>query len=335
MPKKSKHPKLRVHVKRGRAGQIWTSYWYDMRGTGKPDVSLGTDRAEALRRWDELYNERPRLAGTLEEAFRAWETEALPHKKSPETRSDYTKSLRQLRPFFGPAQWADVSLPTLVQYLRKRTAKERGRHEMRCLSVIWNWARINGYTVLPYPAHGMERSGWMGQSGTQAVEVSDEAFAAIHKHADQTLKDALDIATATGLRVTDVLGLRLSDVRGDWLQVQASKGGKVAKFDLRESVVLPAIITRRKAVKTAEHLFLLAAGRKPITYRMLRDRFVAARAAAAKECPECKTLQLRYMRKRAAQLSDDADDASKLLQHSSKSTTRRHYLVGEKLKPVR
>jgi hypothetical protein len=43
MPKPSKHPKLRVSVKRGKAGQVWISYWYDMRGTGKPDMPLGND----------------------------------------------------------------------------------------------------------------------------------------------------------------------------------------------------------------------------------------------------------------------------------------------------
>ena len=43
MPKRSKHPRLRVHIKRGKAGQVWTSYWFDNRGTGQPDVPLRTD----------------------------------------------------------------------------------------------------------------------------------------------------------------------------------------------------------------------------------------------------------------------------------------------------
>lgn len=335
MPKQSKYQRFRTHTKKGKGGQRWVSYWYDNRGTGKPDVPLGTDYAEALKRWDEIHNERPRLAGTLEEAFRAWELEALPLKKSAHTRRDYTLCLRAMRPVFGPALWSDITLPTLVQYLKKRTAKERGRHELRCLSVIWNWSRVNGYTTQPHPAAGMERSGWMGSSNARAVEVSDDAFHALYKHADATLRDALDIATATGLRVTDVLGLRLSDVRGDWLHVQASKSGKVARFDLRESAILPAIIERRKANKKPEHLFLLASGKKPVTYRMLNDRFVKARAEGAKEVPECAEVLLSYMRKRAAQLTESDDAAAELLQHSSKSTTKRHYRVGSTLKPAR
>src|SRR6185369_10934132 len=86
MPKISKHPKLRVHVKRGKSGQVWTSYSYDMRGTGEKDIPLGRDLAAALKKWDELHNERPRTAGTLEEAFRRWESEVLPNYESDETR---------------------------------------------------------------------------------------------------------------------------------------------------------------------------------------------------------------------------------------------------------
>lgn len=54
MPRLSEHPKLRVHRKTGTDGQVWVSYSYDMRGTGWPDVALGTDREAALRRWQEL-----------------------------------------------------------------------------------------------------------------------------------------------------------------------------------------------------------------------------------------------------------------------------------------
>lgn len=339
MPKQSKHPKLRVSVKRGRAGQVWTSYWYDMRGTGKPDVPLGTDHTEALRRWAEIALEAPRIAGTLEEAFRGWETDEdaglLAKRLKPSTSAGYAKCLRALRPVFGGARWDEVTLPVLAQYVKKRTAKARARQEMQLLSVIWGWSRVQGLTDLRYPADDMQRNAWKGLAGVRQVEVEDAAFAALHKHADQTLRDALDIATATGLRVMDVLGLRLSDVRDGKLIVDASKTGKRAEFDLSASVVLLPIIERRKAMKAPEHLFLLAAGRKPVTHRMLADRFTKARAAASKDCPACAALYLRDMRKRAGQLAGSLSEASTLLQHSSQSVTQRHYRAGDKLKPVR
>jgi integrase len=340
MPKQSKHPKFRKSVKHGRAGQTWVSYWFDMRGTGKPDISLGTDYAKALATWAEIYTDGPRIAGTLEEAFKGWEDRGILVRPNGKPRSDetvrgYRKCLRAFRDALGGASWAEVDLPILVAYLAKRSAKQRGRQEMQLLSVIWNWARLQGMTKLPFPGAEMQRSGWKGAPGVREVEVGGAAFAMLHKHADQTLRDALDIATATGLRVMDVIALRLSDVRDGYLTVRAGKTAKRAEFDMAASAVLTPIIERRKAMRGPEHLFVLAAGRKPVTYRMLADRFTKARAAAAKELPECGDLWLRDMRKRAGQLSGSLADASALLQHSSTAVTRRHYRPAEKLKPVR
>lgn len=58
MPKKSQTPKLRSHswVKRG---VKLTAYYYDMRGTGEPDIPLGTDKEDALRRWRAITDGSP------------------------------------------------------------------------------------------------------------------------------------------------------------------------------------------------------------------------------------------------------------------------------------
>lgn len=50
MPKATKHPRLRAHSWRTAGGEVRTAYYYDMRGTGKPDVALGTDYAAAAAR---------------------------------------------------------------------------------------------------------------------------------------------------------------------------------------------------------------------------------------------------------------------------------------------
>jgi hypothetical protein len=333
MPKKTKHPKLRSHTKRGRGGAVWTSYWFDMRGTGSPDIPLGTDYAKALEQWDELYNRKKRIAGTLEEAFLAWERDELPTRQK-ETARGYAKSLKIIRPVFGPSRWDQISLKVLKDYLKKRTAKTQANREVALLSVIWNWARTEDLTPLPFPAHGMEKSRWKNKEHAREREISEEQFDAIYAHADDLLRTALDIATATALRVRDVLALRLSDVRGGRLVVSASKTRKRAEFDITASVVA-AIVERRKANRTAEHLFLLAHGRKPVSEGMLNRRFAKARALAAVEHPECASLVLRDMRKRAAQLAGSVEEASKLLQHSSLAVTRKHYTGGEKLKTQR
>ena len=339
MPKRSPHPKLRTSVKRGKAGQVWASFWYDMRGTGQADIPLGTDHAAALVRWAEIAAGAERIVGTVEEAFRGFESRGITHSmdgtpRKPETIKGYRKCIAALRPPFARAQWADISLPVLIQYRNARSAKGRARQELQVMSVVWGWARGEGMTELQFPGVGMQRSGWKGPNVARQVEVTDEAFGALYRHADATLRDALDIATATGLRVGDVLKLQVTDVRGDELVCIAGKTGKRADFDLSASPVLRAVIERRKAVKV-RHFGLLTAKGKQVTLRMLSDRFTKARAEAAKECPEAAHLFLRDMRKRASQLSADLASASKLLQHSSLSVTQRHYRQGDKIKPVR
>lgn len=333
MPKATKHPRLRAHSWRTAGGEVRTAYYYDMRGTGKPDVALGTDYAAAVVRWDELHHRKPRIAGTILEAIEHWEAECLPEYESATTRRNYAQNLRRLRPVFGPAQWDAVKVSTIAAYLKKRTAKTQANREKALLSVIWGKAREWGMTTLPFPAYRMSLK---NRERAVNVEVSDEAFAAIYKHADELLRDAMDIASSTGLRVRDVLKLRLSDIRGTRLVVQdgAHKTGKAASFDLSASTVLPALIERRRALK-APHVFLLACGKKVVSERMLTDRFKIARAAAAEECPEVVDLKLRYMRKRAAQLAGSLHEAQELLQHGSAATTQRHYRPGEKLRPVR
>lgn len=53
MPRKTKHPGLRTHVRKGRDGQVWVYYYLDRRKEQLPDLPLGKDRDEALKLWDE------------------------------------------------------------------------------------------------------------------------------------------------------------------------------------------------------------------------------------------------------------------------------------------
>lgn len=344
MPKVTKHPRLRTLVRKGANGQRWVYYYYDMRPDGLPDVALGKDHAVALVKWDELHNKKPRVKGTLEEAFALWEEKVLPDYENADTRRGYAKALRWLRPVFGRSTWLAVKLPHLIAYLEKRKGKTQANREIAVLSVVWNFARKKGLTELPFPAAGMERSGWKNKERAREVEVTDAMFEAIYAQGDQVLRDAMDLASATGMRITDVRTVPLP--HGDILKLKASKTTKKADFDLSLSAVLPDLIARRRANKHAEHLMLLAGERKrPISYRQLHDRYVAARAAAAALAKKqgdhalaaaVEGMILRDCRKYAADLAEDAEAASKLLQHSSVALTKRHYRTkSDTLKPVR
>src|SRR5688500_13345899 len=109
----NKHPRLRSHSRRRASGMVVTYYFYEMRGTGEEDEPLGKDYAEAIKKWYDLHNRKPRIAGTLEEAFAKWEKEVLPTYTSAETKKGYAKSLRRLRPVFSKSTWEAVTFPFL------------------------------------------------------------------------------------------------------------------------------------------------------------------------------------------------------------------------------
>ncbi len=338
------YPRLRSHSRKRASGKVVVYYFFDMRQQGKPDVPLGTDFDEALKKWNELYNEQPRLAGTLEEAFAAWELDedsGLPSYTSGETRRGYAKHLRRLRPPFGPATWDQVDLPVLKAYLRARTAKIQANREMALLSIIWNWARGEGMTHLPWPAAGMEKSKWKNTERARKIKVLDEVWEAIRYEGNQTLQDCMDLGAATGMRLTDCTEVLLP--KGDILHLEASKTGKEAEWDMSLSATLPDLLRRRRALG-ADHLMLMSTPEgQPVELRKLSYQWDKARKRAAVKASiandddlvsKIRALYLRDARKRAAQKSESLEAASKLLQHGDLRTTERHYGGVRKLKPV-
>lgn len=341
MPKSTKYPRLKTRVRKGRSGQVWVYYFYDMRPEGKTDISLGRDHARALEQWDELHNKRQHTVGRLEEAFKRWEERELPKYDNDHTVRGYTANLKMLRPVFGQMTWDEVDLPELRQYLDLRSAKTQGNREMSLLRIVWGKARLWGMTRLPWPAEGVK--GWKNEEFAREYEITDEMFQAVYSQGDQVLKDCMDIASATGMRITDARTVRMP--RDGIITHRASKTKKAVQFVVSESPALSALVARRETQKAYCVMLLCTSTGKQVTWRMLRDRWDAARDAAAYRADitgnrdlseRIRGMYLRDMRSLAADLAGDVEEASKLLQHSSKSVTERHYRTkAQKLRAVR
>ena len=341
MPKSTKYPRLHTRIRKGKAGQVWVYYFYDMRPEGKPDVSLGSDHARALEKWDELHNKREQIVGRLEEAFRRWEERELPTYDNEHTSRGYKAGLGMLRPVFGQMTWEEVDLPSLRQYLDLRTGKTQGNREMSLLRVIWGKALIWGMTKYRWPAEGIR--GWKNEESAREYEITDEMFKAVYEQADQVLRDCMDIASATGMRITDARTVRMP--RDGVITHRASKTKKAAQFLVSESPALSKIVTRREAFKVECVMLLCTPTGRQVTWRMLRDRWDNARDAAAYRAEVTgneklgkliRGMYLRDMRSLAADLAGDVDEASKLLQHSNKALTEKHYRTkANKLRAVR
>ncbi len=338
MPKITKHPRLVSQTRRNVDGRVRVYYFYDMRHVGQKRIPLGSDYDEALAKWDELHNRKPRTIGRVQQAIDEWRANVLPNYTSAETRKGYTKQLKHIEGVFGNMVWEDIDLPTLREYLKRRTAKVQANRELAVLSIVWNYGKMEGMHRLPWPAAGVKN--WKNEEQPRAFEVTDALFEAIYREADQMLRDCMDISTATGMRLTDCRTVVLP--QGDTLRLKASKTGKAADFDLTLSQVLPDLVTRRRALPAAHLMLLSTPDGFPVSARMLRTAYDRARAKAI-ERPENRLIKLqlqqmflRDMRKRASDLAGDDEQAAKLLQHSSVATTNRHYRAKvAQLKPVR
>ena len=191
-------------------------------------------------------------------------------------------------------------------------------------------------TALPWPAAGVKD--WKNEERARQIEVSDEIFSAIYEQADRILRDSMDIATATGMRITDVRTIRLPS--DGTLRFRAGKTGKWAEFLVAESPVLTALVERRLLMKAHSVMLLTTNSGRQVSERMLTDRWNDDRGKATKAKPELADTILavfnRDMRKRAADLAGDLSEASKLLQHSNMTLTKTHYRTkAEKLRAVR
>jgi hypothetical protein len=329
----NKYPRLRTYTKRGKAGQVWTWWAYDQRPHG-PEIPLGKDYAKAIQKWDELHNQKARIVGRIQEAITRWRDEVLPLYESKTTRDGYTKNLKTIEAWCGQMAWGEVTVPMLRQYLRKRSAKVQGNREMSVLQIVWNYAVLEGITETGWPAAGMKN--WKNEEFAREFEVTDALFDAVYQAGDQVLKDCMDIATTTGMRLTDARTCRMP-VDGK-LRFKSSKRGKYSFFEVSESPVLTDLIKRRGQADCV--MLLTTSTGREVSASMLRDRYDTARMLAAEAHPEIadviKAMYLRDCRKRAADLADDMESASKLLQHSSAALTEKHYRTkATKLKAVR
>lgn len=329
MPKKAQYPGLRARIRKGKSGKVWTGYYYCAPGQ-KTEIALGTNFEFALKEWDRLRNQSHTIRGTVAEAFDKFEKDILPTKGTANAR-DYKQHLKMLRLVFDPAGWATINRPLLQRYLDNRKAKPQGVKEIKLLGYVWEFAKNWGMTQRDNPIRGWR----IGTALVREVEVTDEAFEALYAAGDQVVRDAMDLMTATGIRLGDVLKVQITDVRGDVLRIKAGKTGKVSEFIIAGSV-LERLIADRKKSKALHFKLLTTEKGKEVTPATLRKRWDKARAKAALTLPEVAMLFLRDMRKRAANLSATDDDAARLLQHSNKAITNTHYRTrGERVRPVR
>lgn len=265
------------------------------------------------------------------EKYRA---EMIP-KKSPATQKDNLREMANLLAFFDdpPALLEQIEPQHVRQYMRwRKDAPVRANREKALLSVIWNWARDQGYTALANPCSGIKGNRERGRD----VYVEDDVYRVVWEAAEIPLRDAMDLAYLTGQRPADVRRMDERDVRDGFLHLRQGKTRMPLRVAVEGelAVVLARIAARKATLVVRSTRLLVGLNGQPLTKDELRGAFDRAREASG------QTFQFRDLRAKAGTDKADAIDvraAQQQLGHTTIGMTM-HYIRarrGDKVTPTK
>lgn len=301
-----------------------TYYFYD---TGDKEIPLGKDYVAAVRKWAELEGGAAPIQASETITFRKVAEQYLKSpafkRKAPRTQKDNLSELKALYKAFDvpPAPLDSIEPSHIARYRDKRNSTH-STQEIALFSAIWNWAREQGYTKLANPTVGVERNRGEGRD----VYVTDAIYKKVYHWADQSVKDAMDLAHLAGQRPGDCLKMKEQDIRDGALWVRQGK----TKTHVRVAVVgklktvIDRIMARKKTLTVRSFALVIDADGKPLSAGQLDYRFGWAREQAKIEPND---FQFRDLRAKAATETDDArgmEAAQGLLGHASAGMTRRY-----------
>lgn len=321
-----------------------TYYYYDTGGTPRKEIALGSDYGLAIIEYAKLEQSRTASALVQEVLTFAYVAslymaEVAP-TKAPASQKDNIRELKQLLLFFNdpPAPLESIEPQHVRQYLRYRskTAPVRANREKALLSSIWNFARECGYTSLANPCAGVKGNKEKGRDNY----IEDDMLAKVYEHADQPLKDALDLFYLTGQRIGDTLKMDERDIRDGRLSVHQGKTQAKRRIEIVGQLksVIDRIMARKATYKIRSTRLIVMSNGQPMTTSMLRGRFDLAREAAGVNKAD---FQMRDLRAKAgtdkAESSGDILQARDQLGHTTVVMTENYIRqrVGKKVTPTK
>jgi len=341
-------PRMIARRRVRQSGKVWIGYFYNGRDAegGRLEIPLGTDLAAAKRKWAELEgSQAPEDASLMKYAFDQYARDILPNL-GIRTQKEYGKCLKQLRAAFDPAPINALSSGAVARYRDARSAKVRANREIAVLSIVFNFAREWGFTSNENPCTGIRKN----KEAPRTYYAEADVWDAVYAESCVELQDAMDLNYLTGQRPADVLKMREDDIRNNELTVVQNKRGKILRIRLMDGGALTQFglcIARLKSrpVRSMSGELICTPDGRPMSAKMLRDRFEDARRVAAEKAEKAgkhdlskrvRAFQFRDIRPKAASEIDNLQDASSLLGHTNIAITKRVYRrTGEVVKPTK
>lgn len=318
-------------------------YYYDAGSKPRKEIPLGKDYAMAVKKWSELeIDQKPRYQELITFRYVAdrYIREVL-KTKAPATQKDNLRELKQLYLIFDnpPApidQIRPVHILKYMDYRAQQGAPIRAKREKALFSHVFNKAREWGYTDKPNPCAGIRGA---SEKGRKDVYITDQMYQSVYHNAEQSLRDAMDLAYLTAQRPSDVLKMSEQDIHDGALNVTQNKTKTKIRIEIQgELTLLISRIAKRKSHYKIRSLNLIVdKNGHRLTASALREQFDRAREKAGIE----KSLfQFRDLRSKAATDKTESSDirsAQKQLGHTTITMTERYVKnrKGEKVTPTK
>lgn len=324
-PSKNLNLPRSLRVKKTSRGKM--HYYYDMGGKPRRWIPLGSDFVDALRRYADIEQSRPRNLEllTFRDVATRYVRDVLPQKARETQRTNMIQLANLYRFFDSPPAPIESVRPVHIRgYLdwRKQSPIAANR-EIALFSHIFNKAREWGATDRPNPCAGIRKHREIGRD----TYVDDVTYQAVWTKADIPLREAMDLAYLTAQRVADVLKIDEHDVRDGVVHIRQNKTGSQVRIQVtgRLAQLLTSISERKSQfIRPATQLIVDEFG-EPLSRSALRSRFDRARSAA--DVPK-DSFQFRDLRAKAGTDKEHGSDirsAQALLGHGSVAMTE-HYV---------
>ncbi|STZ83006.1 Site-specific recombinase XerC [Bergeriella denitrificans] len=314
-----------------------TYYFYDAGGQPRKEIPLGTDYVLAVKKWAELETKKQVPAVTFNQLAARYIHDIINSgKTAPSTAKRYQAWLKPLQQFFGnpDAPLNKIHPSHISQYLQwRKDTPTTANNEISLFTIMWNYGRELGYTNQASPAQGVKKHTLKGRKD---VYIEDHIYKFVYSHADETIRDLMDLAYITGQRPIDLVKIHSHHIHDGILHITQQKTGAKLRFHITGD--LADIINKRN---TGSYLFHNSQG-APLTRKALTERWVRLRHNLIARYPEMakdlESFQFRDLRAKAGTdiyLSSDADTARAQLGHTSTAMTKQYIRKDKVLEPLK
>lgn len=302
-----------------RKGRSW---YYDAGGKPRRWIPLGTDEAAALRQYHKLRAAAPVYAGTIDAMLRD-HLDAIRGTVADGTLDLYRIFRKHLAAVFGHQSPAELTQADIRKYLSD-CSRTSFRGEIALLSSAY-WRAMDQGRVTFNPCAGVKVK---RKPPKRDRLLSPEEIDAIVAKADPPLAVAIELAYATGLRVSDICALRWGDLeRG---HVRTRKTGVRQRYEADDT--LTPILARAKALQAriASLHVICGRGGKPLDKDAID--YLWRKACTAAQVEDARFHDLRAAA--ATAVEEAGGNAQTFLGHSDAKTTR-IYLRGRRVNTVK